>query len=337
MTTPDHSAPPGHADPSSRRHFWRPRAVPAPAAFLRVFRTAMACQVAVLLPEHSPGLAEARQALAEADRIEAAWSVFRDDSELSGVNRHASLAPYPVSHELAQLLARCASLSTVTGGAFDITSTPLSRCWGLLHRSGAVPAADEWLRARALVGMHHVAVDLSADPPTVRFDRPGVELNLGAIGKGYAVGCMARHLRTRGVTPALVSAGDSSIEAVGAPRGGWQIGLRGHGAGVRLRLTRGATGTSGSGEQSFADGDRRRGHVIDPRTGEPVDAVSRVTVVTEDAATADALSTAFLIGGPALAHEYLDRYAGTLVIFSVGGSAAPVIMGRAPGAIVEGV
>ena len=297
----------------------------------------MACQIAILLPEHSTGLAQAREALAEADRVEAAWSVFRAESELAAVNRLAFAAAQPVSHDLAHLLTRCASLTAATGGAFDITATPLSRCWGLLDRHGAAPAADELLRARALVGMHLVAIDVDRDPPTVRFGRRGVELNLGAIGKGYAVDRIARHLRTRGVAPALVSAGDSSIEAVGAPRGGWQIGLRGHGAGVRLRLSRGATGTSGSAEQGFIDGDRRRGHVIDPRTGEPVDAVRRVTVVTDEAATADALSTAFLVGGPALAREYLDRHDQTLVIFSLGDQVAPVIMGRASGATLEGV
>lgn len=297
----------------------------------------MACQVAILVPADSPHLADAREALAEADRIEAAWSVFRADSELSTVNRLAADAPQPVSRELGALLARCAALSAATGGVFDITATPLSRCWGLLDRHGVVPAEDRLRAARDLVGMHHVTVDLDAEPPTVRFDREGVELNLGAVGKGYAVGCIARHLGARGAAPALVSAGDSSVEAVGAPRGGWQIGLRGHGSGVRLRLTRGATGTSGSGEQSFADGQRRRSHVIDPRTGEPVDAVSRVTVVAGDAATADALSTAFLIGGPALAREYVARHDETLVIFSLGDSLAPVIMGSASGAAVEGV
>jgi thiamine biosynthesis lipoprotein len=297
----------------------------------------MACQVAVLLPEHSPYLAEAREALAEADRIEAAWSVFRADSELSALNRHAGGAPWPVSVELARLLARCSSLAEVTGGAFDITATPLSRCWGLLERRGAAPPADELAAARRLVGRQHVTIDLAADPPTVRFAREGVELNLGAVGKGYAVGCIAGHLRARGIAPALVSAGDSSIEAVGSPPGGWRIGLRGHGKGVSLRLTRGATGTSGSGEQNFSDGERRRGHVIDPRTGEPVDAVGRVTVVATDAATADALSTAFLIGGPALAQPYLETHDDTLVIFSETGSTPPVIMGRASGAAVEGV
>jgi thiamine biosynthesis lipoprotein len=182
--------------------------------------------------------------------------------------------------------------------------------------------------------MRHVTLDPAG--PTIRFARPGVELNLGAVGKGYAVGCIARLLRERGVAPALVSAGDSSIEAVGAPRGGWRIGLRGHDSRLGLRLSRGATGTSGSDEQGFADGPSRRGHVIDPRTGTPVDASRRVTVVTDDAAEADALSTAFLIGGPALARDYLETHDDTLVIFS-SGSAPPVIMGRASGAVVEGV
>lgn len=336
MTTPDHSAWPADGAARSRREFWRPAHAARAAAWLRVSRDAMACRFAVLLPEHSPALSAAREALAEADRIEAAWSVFRADSEISALNRAAGEGPRAVTPELAVLLARCQTLAADTAGAFDVTSTPLSRCWGLLARRGRVPGQQDLLAARAVVGMDKVRIDLAADPPTVALEAPGVELNLGAIGKGYAVARVARALRDRGVGPALVSAGDSSAAAVGSPRGGWVIALRGLDSAVRLRLRHGATGTSGSGEQGLAAGDRRLGHVIDPRTGEPVDGCRRVTVVARDAATADALSTAFLIGGPALVEQYLERHDETLVIVVDDTRARPVIMGRSSGAVVEG-
>lgn len=335
MTTPDHSAWPAAGAACSRREFWRPARAAQAAAWLRVSRDAMACRFAVLLPEHSPALSAAREALAEADRIEAAWSVFRADSEISALNRAAGEGPRAVTPELAALLARCQTLAADTAGAFDVTSTPLSRCWGLLARRGRVPDQDDLLAARAVVGMGKVRVDHGADPPTVALG-PGVELNLGAIGKGYAVDRVARALGDRGVGPALVSAGDSSAAAVGAPRGGWVIALRGFDGAVRLRLRHGATGTSGSGEQGLAAGGRRLGHVIDPRTGEPVDGCRRVTVVARDAATADALSTAFLIGGPALVERYVEGHDETLVILSDDTRPRPVIMGRSSGAVVEG-
>lgn len=336
MTTPDHSAWQAAGAARSRREFWRPAPVAPAGTWLRVSRTAMACRFAVLLPEQSPAVAAAREALAEADRIEAAWSVFRDDSEIVALNRSAGDGPWAVTRELAGLLARCRSLAEDTAGAFDVTATPFSRCWGLLARQGRVPDEGELLAARALVGMDKVRIDGDAEPPTVALQAPGVELNLGAIGKGYAVDQVARALRERGVGPALVSAGDSSAAAVGSPHGGWVIALRGVDGAVRLRLRHGATGTSGSGEQGVEAGGRRLGHVIDPRTGQPVDGGRRVTVVARDAATADALSTAFLIGGAALAERYLERDDETLVIVSDDTRARPVIMGRSSGAVVEG-
>jgi thiamine biosynthesis lipoprotein len=296
----------------------------------------MACRFQVLLPEQSPAVSAAREALAEADRLEAAWSVFRDDSEIAALNRAAGTGPQAVAPELAALLARCQTLAAETAGAFDVTATPLSRCWGLLARQGRVPGEHALLAARALVGMDKVQIDAGGEPPTIALQAPGVELNLGAIGKGYAVDQVARALRDRDAGPALVSAGDSSAAAVGAPRGGWVITLRGFGGAVRLRLRHGATGTSGSGEQGLDAGDRRLGHVIDPRTGVPVDGRRRVTVVARDAATADALSTAFLIGGPALARRYVARHDETLVVISEDTLDRPVIMGRSSGAVVEG-
>ena len=292
----------------------------------------MACRFEVLLPAAAAAdVAAARQALEHADRLEQAWSVFRDDSHLSQINRTAADGPCPLEDELGALLERCDHLSEATDGAFDITATPLSRCWRLLQRDGRVPGPEEIADARARTGRQLVEIS----GRTIRFTRPGVELNLGAVGKGYAVGRIAAHLRQAGVEQALVSAGDSSVEAVGAPPGGWPIALRGQDVSARLWLTGGALATSGAGEQGFEHDGVRLGHVLDPRTGWPARGVSRVTVVAPDAADADALATAFFVGGPALAARYLADHDEVLVVFTLDGSPRPRIMGRAAGATVE--
>lgn len=303
----------------------------------------MACRFEALLPAAEPRQVDAaRAALAEAERLERAWSVFRDDSELSRLNRDAVSGPCAVDAELFALLERCRRWSEATGGAFDITATPLSRCWRWLERQPGPPSAQALADARALVGTDRVTLlpapaagqaGTGGEGPAVRFARPGVELNLGAIGKGYAVGRIAAALRQSGVAQALVSAGDSSIEAVGAPSGGWDIALRGQGA--RLRLRAGAVATSGASEQGIVVDGVRLGHVLDPRTGQPSRGVTRVTVVAPDAADADALATALLVGGPPLAEQCLAGGAELLAVFTLEEGARPRIMGRAPGATVE--
>ena len=298
----------------------------------------MACRFEVLLPATATtDVGAAGHALAHAGRLEEAWSVFRADSHLSQINAAAADGPCPLDDELADLLERCDRLSVATDGAFDITSTPLSRCWRLLQREGRVPDPDAIAHARAQTGRQLVQLRAgeAGAQRTIQFAHRGVELNLGAIGKGYAVGRIAAHLRQAGVGRALVSAGDSSLEAVGAPAGGWPIALRGQDSSARLWLTRGAVATSGAGEQGFEHDGVRLGHVLDPRTGWPARGVARVTVVAPDAADADALATAFFVGGPALAERYLPDHDDVLVVFALDASPRPRIMGRASGATVE--
>jgi thiamine biosynthesis lipoprotein len=242
--------------------------------------------------------------------------VFRDSSEVSLVNREAATRSIEISHELSMLLERCRELHDDTDGAFDITSTPLSRCWGFLQRRGQVPSPDAIDAARDLVGMSHVT--LTAADPAVRFDRPGIELNVGAIGKGYAVDCMGAMLRRRGAIHALVSAGGSSVVAVGGHGGGWPVDISSPllpGQRIaRVLLRDAALGTSGAGEQFVVADGCRYGHVIDPRTGWPASGVLSCTVVSRHAADADALSTALLIGGCELAQRYCETHPETLAL-----------------------
>jgi thiamine biosynthesis lipoprotein len=303
----------------------------------------MACRFEVTLPSNAARhVAAARAALDEADRIESRLSVFRETSELMRVNRLAAAGPVAIDDELFALLQLAQRLSIATGGAFDITSTPLSRCWGFMRRDGRIPAPADLAEARSRVGMQ--LVELDEHTRTVRFLCGGVELNLGSIGKGYALGRMARILAAASVADALISAGGSSVVALGNDRGpdaeeGWIVDVKSRRirsdrlarlrfrseAGPRDRMV--ALATSGAGEQ-FVDVDGvRYGHVLDPRTGWPARGVVSVSVVADDPAVADALSTAFLVGGRALAETYCASHPETFVLLCEDGATVPHTIG----------
>src|SRR6476659_5764532 len=136
--------------------------------WLRIHRAAMACRFEILLDgADERHAAAAREALDEADRLEAELSVFRATSALSRVNQAAAETPVAVDADLFALLVRCRDLHGRTAGAFDITSTPLSRCWGFLRREGRLPSQAEIETARSVVGMPHVLLD--AKTTSVRF------------------------------------------------------------------------------------------------------------------------------------------------------------------------
>ncbi len=303
--------------PISRRQLLsRPREKEVESGhWIRVHRQAMACRFEVTLSdEDARHVPAARAALDEVDRIEDVLTVFRDGSEVARVNREAASGPVTVSPLLFSLLERCRTLHEATGGAFDPTSTPLSRAWGFLAREGRLPAAEEIEAARAAVGFDKVELDPEAR--TVRFLVAGLGLNFGGIGKGHALDLVSELLRQRGVPRALLSAGGSSVLAFGGT-GGFPVDVtspRRPGVIAALRLRDAGLGTSGAGEQYFEVEGRRYGHVIDPRTGWPAEGVLSASVVARSAGEADALSTAFLVGGPELAERYCAAHADTAVL-----------------------
>jgi thiamine biosynthesis lipoprotein len=307
---------------------------PAPTAvyWQHVSRAAMACRFELTLPlDDQAGVSVARQALDEVDRLEEQLTIFRESSEVSFINRQAANGPVRVEESLFSLLLLCQELYLETGGAFDITSGRLSRCWGFLRRQGRIPEPDEIEEARASVGGDKLLLD--CESRAVRFARPGVEINFGSIGKGHALDRIATMMRNR-VGAALLSAGSSSIRAIGSgARGhnGWLVGVR-HPADKSRRLAVArlrnvALSTSGGEEQFFEHDGKRYGHIIDPRTGWPADRVSSVTVIAQSAAVTDALATAFYVGGPELAEAYCDAHSGVLVLMLESGTERPVIFG----------
>lgn len=290
---------------------------PASDHWIRVHRNAMACRFEITLSgEDARHLGAAREVLEEADRIEDLLTVFRDTSEVSRLNARAGSEAVAVSDELFVLLERAAVLHAATSGAFDPTATPLLHAWGFLRREGRRPEAEALGAARSLVGMEEVRHD--PDLRTVRFERSGMQLSFGSLGKGYALDRMAAGLRQHGVPKALLSAGGSSIVAFGAGDDGFPVDVRSKRVEgerlFRLHLRDAAQATSGSGEQFFEVDGQRYGHVLDPRTGWPATGVLSATVVTGSAADADALSTAFLVAGTSLAESYCEGHSGTLAL-----------------------
>jgi thiamine biosynthesis lipoprotein len=305
--------------------------------WIKVHRRAMACRFEIMLgSEDAFGVAAARAALNEIDSIEDALTVFRETSTVSLLNRTAHAHPVAVDDGLFSLLRVCAALHRDTDGAFDITSTPLSRCWGFLQRAGRLPDAETIEAARAQVGADGVRLDEANR--TVRFVRPGLELNFGAIGKGYALDRVRSTLSDAGLSHALLSAGRSSLLGLGGRSGGWQVEVvspRVNRPLARVWLRNAALGTSGAGEQFVVVDGTRYGHVIDPRTGWPASGIVSASVIAHTAARADALSTAFLIGGIELAERYCATHANVMTLLTPEGSRAPLVLGSHPGARVE--
>lgn len=292
----------------------------SPGYWLHVSRRAMACRFEVTLPaELSHRTEAAKAALDTVDALEDQLSIFRDTSELSAINRDAGAGPVVVEDRLFDLLTLCHRLSRESQGAFDITSTPLSRTWGFLRRAGRLPAPEEISEALAHVGMNKVILrqtEAAEGFPvkTVRFKDPALSLNLGGIGKGYALDRMAEDLTAGGTETALLSAGASSFLAIGAgpDGGGYRVGIRDPFEHDRrygtIHLANAALGVSGTGEQFFEVEGRRYGHILDPRSGWPVAGRALVAVTAPTATMADALATAFFVGGPAMAERYTVRH-----------------------------
>jgi len=312
------------------------RVAPAEECWLHVNRKAMACRFEVTLPMTTEcGVSIASEALDEVEEIEKQLSVFKEESAISLVNRNAASHAVRVDRRLFDLLALCKGLHDETEGAFDITSGPLTRCWGFLKREGRLPSHSEIENAKSLVGSEKLLLDAASS--TVEFRQPGVEINLGSIGKGYALDFVSKHFK-KAKEPALLSAGASSFLATGSARA-WLVGVRHPRAKQKrlasVRLHECAMSTSGSEEQFFESGGRRFGHIIDSRSGWPADKVSSVTVIADSAARSDALATAFFVGGRDLAARYCEKHDDVLAIMLEADVHHPILIGKNKHCVVE--
>ena len=258
-------------------------------------------------------------ALDEVDRLDRLLSHYRADSPLSRLNREAAGGPVAVEPELLDLLGECLRWSRASDGAFDVTVGPLMKAWGFFRDEGRVPDERQLASARAVVGYRHVVLD--REHGTICFDRPGVELDLGGIGKGYAVDRVVALLRRRGIASALVNLGGSSVYGLGAPpvAEAWEVAIEDptssdHRA-MSVALRDRALSVSGGYARYFEEGGITYSHIMDPRSGRPVQGVLSVAVLSDRSTDGDALDDVFFVQGVARAGALLERLPATEVLF----------------------
>ena len=291
---------------------WDERDQSAELARLELTEEAMGSSFSlVLFGPDRPGLeSAAAAAFAEAHRLDRLLSNYLAESEWSVMNREAVSRPVRVTPELFALLSDCLEYSRMSDGAFDITVGPLVKIWGFYKGEGGLPRSEEVKDRLNRVGYNHVQLDPRLR--TVRFGRPGMDLDPGGIGKGYAVDRMVQVLKQAGVRIALVSASGSSIYGLGAPPNepqGWPITIstpwNPSAVATHVILKDMSLSTSGSYEKFFWAEGRTYSHIVDPRTGYPAQGTSAVSVLAPRTIDSEAWTKPFFINGRAwaLAHK----------------------------------
>jgi thiamine biosynthesis lipoprotein len=264
-------------------------------------------------PQNPSAVADFRRAAVQwIARFESRYSRFIPESIVGQINSGAGGDWMEVDHETDQLLELCDEMYKVTGGVFDAASLPLLRLWDWKADPPRVPDAQAIADARKLAGWDKI----SRRPRAIRLDSPGMGIDLGGIGKEFAVDQIMNLARERGMTDVLVDIGqDLRVSGRGPQKDAWYIGLeepdKAGQCWTCLRLTDHAVATSGDYFRSFTRDGRRYGHILDPRTGEPVrNGCQAVTVVAPTCTLAGILSTAAFILGPHEGLEMIQRHVG---------------------------
>ncbi len=254
-------------------------------------------------------------AFAEINKVDDLMSDYKDDSEISLVNRDAFNQPVKVSKSTFEVLQKSIEFSRLSDGAFDITVGPLVDLWHRAAEANAVPTETELQQARSKVGYEKLILD--ANEMTVKFAVAGMRIDLGGIAKGYAVDKAVQAIQNCGAIGAMVSIG-GDIRCFGTPSGGknsWLIGLQnpnenfesripnfefpvGTGAPLLvLKLKDSSVSTSGHYWRFAQIQGKKYSHIIDTKSGYSSDKLASVTIIAKDATATDALATAVTILG----------------------------------------
>ncbi len=272
----------------------------------------MGTRIAVQLwhPDAEEGQRLVAAAMAEFDRIEAVMSTYREESEISRLNRSAADGPVPVSEELYDIVEQSIEMSRLTRGAFDITYESVGYLYAFRDRQA--PSESQVTARLDAIDYHHLLLDPEAR--SIAFAVEGVRINLGGIGKGYACDRAVDLIRQAGVEHALVSAGGDT-RLLGDRRGQpWVVGIRdpddAEALVTRLALVDEAISTSGDYERYFEEDGLRYHHILDPATGRPSEGVRSATVIGPDGTRTDALSTSVFVMGADAGLELIERLPG---------------------------
>lgn len=277
-------------------------------------------------PKQAPAAAEA--VFQEIARLERVMSTWDPASELSRVNRAAGSGTQAITRDLADVTSAALGICRESGGAFDPTVGPLLHLWRFDTDQPRRPSPAAAAEARARVGCEKISV--AVDPPGIRLPG-GASLDLGGIGKGYAVDRALALLRPYGIHRAKLDFGSSSLAFEGRVDGGWPVVLADPRDRdkplVAFRVDEGSIGSSGQRERSFVRNGRRYGHIFDPHQGQPVESpLLLVTVMAPDATRADALSTALFVMGAEKGIPFVTRSTGVSAIFIEAGPAGRVVV-----------
>jgi FAD:protein FMN transferase len=267
----------------------------SPAAPIHVQRYAMGTMFEIVAYHDPRGEAERAigAAMTEIERLDAVMSHYRPDSDLARLIRTAPHGPVATDPALYDVIVQSLEFSRLSRGRFDITIGPLVELWKRAYAEDTRPSDDEVAAARRCVGFEQI--ELTA-PDRVRFRSACLRLDLGAIGKGYAVDRAMAILERAGLRNVLIDAGGSSIAARGTPPGaaGWSVRL-GSGRSRTVLLTAGSLSTSQQQLVPFNATPDAFGEIVDPATAAPATGRSAVTVIAPRATVSDALSTTLLL------------------------------------------
>lgn len=242
--------------------------------------------------------AAARAALDEVVRLDAVMSNYKPESELSRMNRTAYFEPVRISPELYDVIEQSLYYSRISGGQFDVSVGPVVDLWKAALAGGALPTTAEQSAALRCVGYQKIEL---LPPDRIQFHSDCMRLDLGAIGKGYAIDRVVELLKARGIRRAYIDAGGSTIYAWGAPPGAnaWNVRLRDP-SGKLVPETALSNNSLSTSEQSAPSvlQEATPGHIVLPSTGKPLQTHYAVSVTAPSATASDALSTTLLLLGP---------------------------------------
>ena len=287
---------------------------PSAGPSVRLGTTAMAADFVIMMNPGPPDqVLVASEVLEEIHQLEQEMTVYKADGELYRLNECAQAGTgQSVSPRLHEVTRLSLKMAEQTHGAYDPTSGPLIDLWKSARQNGEIPPVEQIESTLQQCGYQNLLLDESSSSITYTVD--GLELNLGGIGKGYALDCLGHLLKANSQTNWLMHGGKSSLLASGEHHRseGWPVGIRNplfpNERLATLMLKDQGMSTSGAGIQFFRHEGKRYGHILDPRTGMPAENVLSVTVLAPTAAEADALSTAFFVMGLEKTAEYCDTH-----------------------------
>ena len=238
------------------------------------------------------------KAFQEIVRIDDLLSNYKSDSALSILNRSAHFHTERVPSDLYSVVEQAVQFSKLSGGKFDITIAPLVNLWKAALSGDSIPSSTQQQEAQACVGYEKIEL---TPPDQITFHSPCLQLDPGAIGKGYAVDRAAEILHSLGIRDALINAGGSTAVAMGSPPGqtAWRVQLRdpSHKIDPYVMLKDQSVSTSEQTAPSLLGRDSP-GHIIDPDTGRPLETQFAVSVIASTGTVSDGLSTTLLLLGP---------------------------------------